>query len=120
LSAESAANKTDDFLDRLAWGWLLSNFEAYAKISQLGGTVLRYQDLASSLKPEMCSLFSKLGLDWSDSTMQFLKTSSAGGGSYYCVARDPATAANEWNSQMDKQQIEKVRRIACLDPIGQQ
>jgi hypothetical protein len=29
-------------------------------------------------------------------------------------------AAYKWKSLLDKEQIEKVRRIACLDPIGQQ
>jgi Sulfotransferase family len=120
LNASATMCDADDLVERLAWVWLLANCEAYAALSQRGGAVIRYEDLTNSPESELRALFSKLGLDWSENTTEFLRTSSAGDGSYYSIARDPVLAANKWKSEMDKQQVEKVRNIVCLDPIGQQ
>ncbi len=119
LNAKAAITDSSDIVERLAWGWLVANCEAHAAISQAGGVVMRYEDLAANPEHELQVLFSKLGLGWSDAVSRFLKSSSVGDGAYYSLARDPVRAANKWKSEMDKQQVETVRKIACLDPIGQ-
>jgi hypothetical protein len=119
LNAKAATRQINNVVELLSWEWLLANCEAHAAISQNGGTLLRYEDLTSSPEAELRSLFAKLGLAWSDATTQFLKSSSSGNGSYYSLARDPVVAANKWKTAMDKDQAETVRRIVCLDPIGQ-
>jgi hypothetical protein len=120
LNAKSAVREDSDVVERLAWEWLVANSEAHGAISQAGGTILRYEDLAADPHAVSRSLFAKLGLDWSEATAQFLKSSTSGDGSYYSLARDPLVAANKWKTKMDEQQIEKVRSIVSLDPIGQQ
>ena len=120
LNAKSATSDADDVVKRLAWEWLLANCEAHTAISKVGGTIISFEELTNNPEPQIRSLFSKLGLDWSDSTTEFLASSSAGEGSYYSLARDPVVAANKWKSEMDSQMVQQVQNIACLDPIGQQ
>jgi hypothetical protein len=120
LNVNTAVNDTEDLVERLAWEWLVANCEAHAAISKRGGITLKYEDLAYSPETELRSLFAKLGLDWAVSTTEFLKTSSSGDGRYYSLARNPVTAAHKWKTQMDRQQVETVRNITSLAPIGQQ
>lgn len=120
LNAKAAINDGSDVVERLSWDWLISNSEAYSAVSQAGGTILRYEDLAADPKSVLQSLFSKLSLNWSDATAQFLSSSSSGDGSYYSLARDPVIAANKWKSKMEDRQIEKVRAIVSQDAIGRQ
>ena len=120
LNAKSAVREDSDVVERLAWEWLVANSEAHGAISQAGGTILRYEDLAADPHAVSRSLFAKLGLHWSEATARFLKSSSSGDGSYYSLARDPAVAANKWKSKLDGQQIEKIRSIVSLDAIGRQ
>ena len=120
LNAKSAVREDSDVVERLAWEWLVANSEAHQAIAQAGGIILRYEDLAADPQAVLRSLFSKLGLDWSDATARFLESSSSGDGSYYSLARDPAVAANKWKSKMDSQHIEKVRAIVSRDALGQQ
>lgn len=115
-----ASADNDDVAKHLAWEWLLANCEAHAAISEAGGIILRYEDLAGSPESELRSLFSRLDLEWSDSTGDFLKASSSGNGSYYSLARDPVAAVNKWRSSMDARHVETVRNIVSLDPIGRQ
>jgi hypothetical protein len=119
LRAKAATSDADDVVKRLAWEWLLANCEAHTSISKMGGAIISYEDLTNNPELQMRSLFSKLGLDWSDSTTEFLASSSAGEGSYYSLARDPVVAANKWKSQMNEEQVQRVQDIVCLDPIGQ-
>lgn len=120
LNADPSADNTDDPVARLAWEWLLANSEASAAISHAGGTIIRYEDIAAGPEAALRSLFTAQGLDWSQQTTDFLKTSTAGEGSYYSLARDPMIAANKWKKEMPADQIEKVREIVCRDPIGEQ
>jgi hypothetical protein len=120
LNVNAALDKTGDPVERLAWEWLLANCEASGAIAQAGGLVVKYEDVAASPQTELPSLFSRLGLDWSDSTTQFLKTSSAGEGSYYSLSRDPAIAISRWKQEMPPGHIEKVKGIVSRDPVGQQ
>lgn len=120
LNVNAALDKTGDPVERLAWEWLLANCEASDAIAQAGGMVVKYENVAASPQTELPSLFSKLGLDWSDSTTQFLKTSSAGEGSYYSLNRDPAVAISRWKQEMPQEDIEKVKGIVSRDPVGQQ
>jgi hypothetical protein len=116
---QAEAGDSEDFTTRLAWEWLLANSEAQAAITQAGGIVIRYEDITAGPEKELRPLFARLGLDWSEQTTQFLKTSAAGDGSYYSLARDPMAAANKWKREMEPDQIEKVRTIVCRDPIGE-
>jgi hypothetical protein len=120
LNADASADNTDDPVTRLAWEWLLANCEASTAVGQAGGTIIRYEDVAAGPEAALRSLFATLGLDWSDQTTDFLKTSAAGEGSYYSLARDPMIAANKWKREMPADQIEKVRKIVSRDPIGEQ
>jgi hypothetical protein len=120
LNADAGADHTDDLVTRLAWEWLLANCEASAAVGQAGGILIRYEDIAAGPEAALRSLFASLGLDWSGQTTDFLKTSAAGEGSYYSLARDPMIAANKWKKEMPADQIEKVRKIVCQDPIGEQ
>ncbi|HKY18671.1 MAG TPA: hypothetical protein VJL82_07030 [Rhizomicrobium sp.] len=118
LDAGRAVSSAGGLVETLAWDWLLANCEAYPAISQKGA-VLRYEDLTQNPESQLRALFSKLDLEWSDTTTQFLKASSAGDGSYYSLARDPVAAANKWKSQLPPQHIEQIRNIVCRDPIGE-
>ena len=120
LNVNPALDKTDDPVERLTWEWLLANCEAAEAITQAGGLVVRYEDVATSPEKELRSLFSKLGLDWSENTTQFLKTSSAGEGSYYSLSRDPMVAISRWKKEMAGADIEKVKDIVSRDPVGRQ
>jgi hypothetical protein len=120
LNAKAAINDDSDVVERLSWEWLVANSEAHSAISQAGGAILRYEDLAADPKSVLQSLFSKLRLNWSDATAQFLSSSSSGDGSYYSLARDPVVAANKWKSKMEAREIEKVRAIVSQDAIGRQ
>jgi len=101
---------------------------AYAEIeflnilvfAQAGGIVVKYEDVAASPEKELRSLFSRLGLDWPDSTTQFLQTSSAGEGSYYSLTRDPLVAISRWKQEMPQAHIEKVQDIVSRAPVGRQ
>jgi len=119
LDADAAACDRD-LVETLAWEWLLANCEAHAAISRMGGQVVRHEDLAGNPAPELHALFSRLGLDWPASTAQFLQASTAGDGTYYSVARNPAVAANRWRQEMEPAQIEKIRNIVSRDPLGRQ
>jgi hypothetical protein len=118
LNAARAVQEGDT-IAQLAWAWVVANSEAYAALVRTGGTLMRYEDLALNPEAELRPLFAKLGLEWSQATSRFLKSSQGGDGSYYSLARDPAEAIGKWKRQMDPKQIEHVRRIVCLDPVGQ-
>ena len=120
LKADASADDNDDWVTRLAWEWLLANCEASAAIAQAGGTIIRYEDIAAGPEAALRPLFASLGLAWSEQTTDFLKTSAAGEGSYYSLARDPMVAANKWKREMAPDQIEKVRKIVCQDALGEQ
>lgn len=120
LNVNAALDKSSDPVERLAWEWLLANCEASDAIAQAGGLVVKYEDVAASPQTELPSLFSKLGLDWSDSTTQFLKASSASEGSYYSLSRDPAVAISRWKQEMPPEHIAKVKGIVSRAPVGQQ
>lgn len=120
LNVGAVLDKTDDPVERLAWEWLLANGEATDAVLQGGGLIVKYEDVATAPETELRSLFSKLGLDWSDSTTRFLKSSSAGeGSSYYSLTRDPAVSISRWK-QMPQEQIEKVKDIVSRAPVGRQ
>jgi len=110
----------DDLVETLAWEWLLANSEAHTAIVRMGGLVIRYEDLANDPPSQLHSLFSKLSLDWSDSTSQFLETSSAKDGAYYSLARNPVAAANRWKREMEEAQVQKIKSIVSRAPIGQE
>jgi Sulfotransferase family len=121
LNTEAAIRDENDVVERLAWQWLVANSEAHKAISQAGGIILRYEDLAADPNTLSRSLFAKLGLDWSEATAQFFRSTSSGDdSSYYSLARDPVVAANKWRSNLDDRQIEKIRSIVSRDAIGQQ
>ncbi|HWU55579.1 MAG TPA: sulfotransferase [Rhizomicrobium sp.] len=120
LNVDAALDKTEDPVERLAWEWLLANCEANDAIAQAGGIVVKYEDVAASPEKELRSLFSRLGLDWPDSTTQFLQTSSAGEGSYYSLTRDPLVAISRWKQEMPQAHIEKVQDIVSRAPVGRQ
>jgi len=120
LNVNAALDQTDDPVERLAWEWLLGNSEASEAVAQAGGLVVKYEDVATSPETELRSLFSRLGLDWSDSTTQFLKTSSAGEGSYYSLTRDPMVAISRWKQEMPQEHIEKIKDIVSRAPVGGQ
>ncbi|HET7086107.1 MAG TPA: hypothetical protein VFI23_15130 [Rhizomicrobium sp.] len=119
LNAARAVGTADNMVAQLTWEWLLANSEGHAAMIRSGGTLMRYEDLALNPEAELRPLFAKLGLEWSPATSHFLKSSQGGDGSYYSLARDPAEAISKWKRQMEPAQIETVRRIACLDPVGQ-
>ena len=118
LNAKAHVHDGSEYIDRLSWEWLLANCEAHTAIARAGGTILSYDDLARDSEPQMRALFDALGLDWSDNTTQFLRNASSGNGSYYSLSRS-AGAADRWLSQMEPQEIERVRHIVCRDEIGQ-
>lgn len=121
LNVSPTLDKTDDPVERLAWEWLLANSEACEALSQAGGTIVKYEDVAASPEAELRPLFAKLGLDWPDSTTQFLKTSSATGeSSYYSLTRDPMVAISRWKQEMPQEHIEKVKNIVSRVAVGQQ
>lgn len=120
LDADASADGTDDWVTRLAWEWLLANCEARAAVDRAGGAIVRYEDVAAAPEPSLRSLFAALNLDWSEQTTDFLKISAASEGSYYSLARNPMIAANKWKTEMASDQIEKVRKIVCQDPLGEQ
>jgi len=120
LNVNPALDKTDDPVERLAWEWLLANCEANEAIAQASGIVVMYEDIATSPEKELRALFSKLGLDWSDSTTQFLKTSAAGEGSYYSLSRDPMVAISRWKKEMAGADIEKIKEIVSRDSVGRE
>lgn len=119
LNVDPSLDQTGDPVERLAWEWLLANCEASEAISQAGGFVVKYEDVAIGPETELRPLFSKLGLDWSDSTTQFLKASSGGEGSYYSLTRDPMVAISRWKQEMPEAHIAKVRDIVSRAPVGQ-
>jgi len=116
LNAKALVHDSE-YVERLAWEWLLANLEASTAIAEAGGLILSYDDLARDPEPKIHALFTALGLEWSDSTSQFLSASSSGDGSYYSLSRS-AGAADRWISQMDPKDVERVREIACQDDIG--
>jgi hypothetical protein len=121
LNVDAELDKTGDPVERLAWEWLLANCEASEAIAQAGGFVVKYEDVAISPEKELRTLFSKLGLDWSDSTTQFLKASSSTGeGSYYSLTRDPMVAISRWKQEMPEAHIKTIKAIVTRDPVGQQ
>jgi hypothetical protein len=120
LNANAALDRTNDPVERLAWGWLLANCEANDAIEQTGGIVIKYENVASSPEAELRTLFSHLGLDWPDSTAQFLKASSGSEGSYYSLTRDSMVAISRWKQEMPPAQVERVKNIVSRAPIGQQ
>ena len=117
LNAQAAVQDNSSLVDFLAWEWLLANAEAYAAVSRSGGIILHYDELAHEPEPKMQALFAKLGLEWPDSTSQFLRQAASGDGSYYSISRS-AGAADRWTSQMRKEDVEQVRAIVCRDEIG--
>lgn len=117
LNAWSAVQDGGNVVDILAWEWLLANAEAHAAIARSGGIVLHYDELARNPEPKMRTLFSAFGLDWSDSTSHFLKQAASGDGSYYSLSRS-AGAADRWTSQMQQDDVDRVRAIVCRDEIG--
>lgn len=119
LNVDTALDKTGDPVERLAWEWLLANCEASEAIVQAGGMVVKYEDVASNPETELRSLFSKLGLNWSETTTQFLKTSSGGEGSYYSLTRDPMVAISRWKQEMPQAHIALIQDIVGRDPVGQ-
>jgi len=117
LNAKALVDDNSEYIDRLCWEWLLANAEAHAAISKVGA-ILSYDDLAKDPEPQIRTLFSTLGLDWPDSTTQFLRQASSGDGSYYSLSRS-AGAADRWMSKMAPETVERVRGIVCRDEIGQ-
>jgi len=121
LNVPPALDKTEDHVERLAWEWLLANCEAGDAVTLAGGIVVKYEDVASSPEKELRSLFSRLGLDWSDDTTLFLKASSATGeSSYYSLTRDPAVSISRWKQELPEAHIEKIKEIVSRAPVGQQ
>jgi hypothetical protein len=120
LNVGAALDKTGDPVERLAWEWLLANCEASEAIARAGGIVVKYEDVATSPEKELRSLFSKLGLDWSPHTTEFLKTSTGGEGSYYSLSRDPMVAISRWKQEMPEAHIALVQDIVGRDPVGRQ
>jgi len=118
LNAKTAVNDDSEYIDRLAWTWLLANAEAYTAVAESGGFILDYDKLTRDPEPQLCALFASLGLEWSETTSWFLEHSTAGdGGSYFSLSRG-AGSADRWASQMRADDIERVREIVCQEEIG--
>jgi hypothetical protein len=118
LNAKAVINDDSEYIDRLAWSWLLANTEAYAAVAASGGFILDYDKLTRDPEPQLCALFANLGLEWSEITSGFIEQSTAGdGGSYFSLSRG-AGSADRWSSQMRADDIERVREIVCQEEIG--
>lgn len=119
LGFDLNALKPTDRISHLAWSWLIANAEAYPAIVRNKGTVVRYEDLVLDPFAHTLALFQRLGLDWPDQAVSFLRDSRKGGNGYYSVYRD-ATQTTRWDGELSTKAIGQIEKIVVRDPIGSQ
>lgn len=106
-------------VEKIAWGWLLENAEAFAAINALGGTTVFYESLMQDPLGEVKRLFAAADLRWAAETEAFLTRSWKQEGGYYSVFRDPAKAVNGWRDELDQDTIDRISAIAARDLVGE-
>src|SRR6185437_3147160 len=107
-----------DDVDLLAWTWLVSNAEAQAAVERVNGSILIYDAITEEPSLHIRNLFANLELGWPAQTEAFLARSQRSQGDYYSVFRNAKGAAQQWQRELDKPTIDRVRRIVSRDPLG--
>lgn len=111
-----------DPIERIAWGWTISNDTALTLSEGLPNVQpLVYDALCDNLLPEAKILLESCGLDGHAQVEEFLKFilgQSPDNRGYFSVVRNPRDAAHHWRQTMPKEQVDKIMAIATLSPAG--
>ena len=100
-------------VERLAWRWLLSNDKALADIKDRdNGTYVRYEDVCAEPFAKAREMLAFAGLPWDPQVKTFIRRStSQHSNRYYSVFKDPAVAANKWQTELPRESIELVLKM---------
>ncbi|RMF12496.1 MAG: sulfotransferase [Alphaproteobacteria bacterium] len=109
-------------VERMAWGWTISNDTALTLSEGLPNVQrLVYDALCDNLLRDARALLEGCGLEWHRQVEEFLEFILGQGQDnreYFSVVRNPRDAAHHWRETMPKDQVDKIMAIATLSPAG--
>lgn len=119
-----AASDESEFtaLELLSYRWSVYNglaIEATETSSNL--RVLRYEDLCADPLGRAQDIFDWIGLDWDGRVDDFLRASvdmEGDAAGYHDLRRNPLVAATKWQTDMEPEDQDIVRRIASHSPAA--
>ena len=101
--------------ERLTVRWGIMNDFALAQLAKLPGSqsrIIKYEDVCRSPLESINQLFEWAGLSFSESTLAFIKASTAHhSDDYYGTRKDPLTAAYRWQDKLSKHQIVRIQAM---------
>ena len=109
-------------LEKATWGWVILNEWAMERRPpDAHWKAFRYEDLCADPVAESRNLFAWCGLSWTKETQRFIDASLQADGSadYFKVIRNPAIAANRWQKEIPKEQIQQISDIAKYSLPGE-
>lgn len=100
-------------VERLAWLWVLTNEKAIADMTGAENCAyVRYEDVCADPFAKAWEMLDFAGLPWDPQVKAFIERSTSHHSDrYYSVFKDPAIAANKWQSQLSHQDIKRVMEI---------